>query len=65
MKTISIAVPERLEKEIQTYIQGGWFKDESDLLQTALRDFLRKNKASLSEKFIREDIDWALELKKR
>lgn len=64
MKTISVAVPDKLGIEVENYVKKGWFSDESEVLKTALRDFVRHNRLKLMEQFMREDIDWALSIKK-
>lgn len=64
MKTISVAVPDKLGIEVENYVKKGWFSDESEVLKTALRDFVRHNRLKLMEQFMKEDIDWALSIKK-
>jgi len=64
MKTINIDIPEKLAAEIENYIKGGWFSDESELMREALRDFLRHRRPMLTEKYMEEDIEWALKVSK-
>jgi Arc/MetJ-type ribon-helix-helix transcriptional regulator len=64
MKTIQVEIPEALGKQIDALIQGGWFADDAELTRAALRDFLRRNRPELMERFLQEDIDWALRQKK-
>jgi len=64
MKTLTVEIPEGLEAEIKKYIESGWFKDESEIIRYSLREFIRKNKPEFAEKFMEEDIRWALNLKK-
>jgi len=64
MKTLETEIPDKLETEIKKYIKLGWFKDESEIIRYSLQEFIYKNKPELAEKFMEEDIRWALNLKK-
>lgn len=59
MKVISIEMPEKIAIELASYIKAGWFKDETEITLTALREFIRRNRMELLERFNREDIEWA------
>jgi hypothetical protein len=43
---------------------SGWFIDEAELMRTALQEFIWHNHIKLMEQFMKEDIDWALKVKK-
>jgi len=64
MKTINVEIPEKLEAEIEKYIKGGWFTNEAELMRDALREFIYHHRPMLMEKFMEEDIEWALRVKK-
>ena len=64
MKTIHVDIPEKLGQEIEKYIRGGWFNSEEELMREALREFIRHRRPLLAEKFMEEDIEWAVKLKK-
>jgi len=64
MKTISVSLPDKLGVEVENYVKKGWFSDESEVVKTALRDFVRHNRLKLMEQFMKEDIEWALSIKK-
>lgn len=64
MKTINVDIPEKLEIEIEKYIKGGWFSNESELMCEALREFIHRHRPILMEKFMEEDIEWAVKTKK-
>jgi len=64
MKTIRVDVPEKLAEEIKKYIKSGWFGNEAELTREALREFIRHHRLTLMEKFMEEDIEWALRTKK-
>ena len=63
MKTIKVALPVKLELEARKYVKGGWFTDEAELLRTALEEYIRHHRFQLMERFMKEDIDWALKVK--
>jgi len=64
MKTINVDIPEKLGIEIEKYIKAGWFSNEAELTREALREFLRHHRPMLMEKFMEEDIEWAIRTKK-
>ena len=63
MKAISVTLPERMRAEVNNYIQNGWFKNEAEVLRTALQEFIMHNRLKLAEQFMKEDIEWALKVK--
>jgi len=63
VKTIKIFLPEKLEREVKNYVKSGWFNNEGEVLQTALHEFIRRNRIKLMEQFMKEDIEWALKTK--
>jgi Arc/MetJ-type ribon-helix-helix transcriptional regulator len=65
MKTIQVELPERTAAEIAEMVRAGWFVSEAEAVRAAVQDFVRRNRIELIERFQREDIEWALEQKKR
>ncbi|MBI2968554.1 MAG: CopG family transcriptional regulator [Bacteroidetes bacterium] len=63
MKTIKVSLPKKLVTEVENYVKSGWFTDEAELLRTALHEFIRHNRLNLMERFMKEDIEWALKVK--
>ncbi|HLC14791.1 MAG TPA: hypothetical protein VJL89_00995 [Thermodesulfovibrionia bacterium] len=63
MKTIEFTLPDKLEMEVEKYIKDGWFMNEEEMLRTALQEFVQYNKLKLAERFMKEDIEWALKQK--
>jgi len=61
VKTIEVDLPERLTEELDVLVKDGWFVDESEIVRTALWEFVRRNRFALTEQFQREDIAWALQ----
>jgi Arc/MetJ-type ribon-helix-helix transcriptional regulator len=60
MKTIHTEVPEQLYKKAQALVKDGWFRDEKEIFSEAIRRFLETHESELMEKFVREDVEWAL-----
>lgn len=55
MKPFSIELPEKLAAEVKRYVKAGWFDSETEVVQTALREFIRRNRIELMEGFLKED----------
>jgi Arc/MetJ-type ribon-helix-helix transcriptional regulator len=64
MKTIQVDIPEKLVNEIEEYVKEGWFNNEGELMREALREFIRHHRPMLMEKYMEEDIEWALKVKR-
>lgn len=64
MKTLQVEVPDVLGKEVDALVEAGWFSNDGELIRAALREFLRKNRFELMERFLQEDIEWALQQRK-
>jgi Arc/MetJ-type ribon-helix-helix transcriptional regulator len=63
MKSIKVELPEKLAHEINAMVKAGWFTNEAEVMRSALREFVRRNRPELLEQFQREDIAWALKQK--
>lgn len=59
-ETVQMTLPSRLRQQSRILVDDGWFRDESDLIEEALRRFLDTHRSELMEKFIAEDVEWAL-----
>lgn len=64
MKTVKIDLPEKLAIEMESYAKGGWFSNEAELMRVALQEFIRHHRLELMERFMQEDIEWAVKIKK-
>ncbi len=64
MKALKVDLPEKLALEVENYVKGGWFSDESEVVRAALQEFIRHHRLELIEKFMRQDIEWALKIRK-
>jgi Arc/MetJ-type ribon-helix-helix transcriptional regulator len=63
MKAIHVEFPDKLAAEIEAYVQAGWFGSEAEVIRAAVADFVRRRRVELLERFMRDDIEWALKLK--
>lgn len=63
MKSLHIEIPDKLATEIEAYVKTGWFSTEAEVIRAALMEFVRRNRVDLLERFMREDIEWALKQK--
>ncbi len=63
MKAIQVELPDKLAAEVEAYVKTGWFSSEAEMVRAALMDFLRRNRLDLLERFMRDDIQWALKQK--
>ena len=64
MKSIKVELPQNLARELNAMVKAGWFNDEAEAMRSALREFVRRNRPELLERFQREDIAWALKQKR-
>ena len=63
MKAIHVELPDKLAAEIEAYVRAGWFGSEAEVIRAAVADFVRRRRIELLERFMRDDIEWALKLK--
>lgn len=63
MRTVKVALPDKLGLEVENYVKSGWFTDEAEMMRIALQEFIRHNRVKLMEQFMKEDIEWALKIK--
>lgn len=64
MKALHVELPDKLAAEIEAYVQAGWFGSEGEVVRAAVTDFVRRHRIELLERFMRDDIEWALKLGK-
>ncbi len=63
MKAIQLELPDKLAAEIDAYVNAGWFGSEGEVIRAALMDFVKRHRIDLLERFMRDDIEWALKIK--
>lgn len=59
-KTIQAELPERLMQDAQALVDTGWVGSVNELVAEALRRYLESHRDDLSERFVREDVEWGL-----
>ena len=59
-KTIQAELPVRLMEDAQTLVDHGWAGSIDELLAEALRRFLESHREDLTERYIRDDVEWGL-----
>ncbi len=62
METIQVELPARLRTQVKFLVQDGWFADETEVIRTALHEFLAHNRFALTEQFQMDDIAWVEQL---
>ncbi len=60
MNTVVSDFPRQIQKGIDNLVSEGWFKNEKELLQEAVRRYLESHPSELSKRFIVEDVKWGL-----
>ena len=63
MNAIQIELPDKLAAEINVYVTGGWFDSEGEVGRAALMEFVTRHRINRLERFMRDDIEWALKIK--
>ncbi|HEY1859936.1 MAG TPA: hypothetical protein VGG61_06260 [Gemmataceae bacterium] len=58
MKHLKFDIPNHLYRQMETLIKQGWFRDQEEILNLALRKFLNSNRPKLLQQFLREDVEW-------
>ena len=57
---IQTEIRKSLVTQAQKLVDAGWFRDIDDLFLDALRRFIEFHRETLMEEFIREDVEWGL-----
>lgn len=60
MKTLEIKLPDALAARLEELIDEGRFTGEAEIVRLALAEYLRRRPFELEERFLREEVDWAL-----
>jgi Arc/MetJ-type ribon-helix-helix transcriptional regulator len=63
VKAIQIELPDKIATELEAYVKAGWFDSEAELIRAAILEFVRRNRIELLERFMRDDIEWALRIR--
>ncbi|MEK6924647.1 MAG: ribbon-helix-helix domain-containing protein [Nanoarchaeota archaeon] len=60
METVPTKLTKRIITEMEEIIKQGWYANRSELIRDAVRDLVKKQKITLLESAIKEDIQWGL-----
>ena len=58
MTTVQTQIPDQLLQQAQYLVQQGWVANMDDLIAESMRHYLESHSESMTENFIREDVDW-------
>ena len=58
--TIKTEIPDQLWQQAQSMVEQGWVNNIDDLIAESIRRYLESHQEIMSERFIREDIEWRL-----
>jgi len=53
-------VPDQLAKQAQRLVDQGWATDVDSIVAESLRRYLESHEQTLTEQFIRDDLQWGL-----
>lgn len=58
--TIKTEISDQLWHQAQTLVEKGWVHNMDELISESIRRYLESHQELMSERFIREDIEWGL-----
>jgi Arc/MetJ-type ribon-helix-helix transcriptional regulator len=58
--TITTDISDQLWQQAQSMVEKGWVHNMDELISESIRRYLESHQESISERFIREDIEWGL-----
>ena len=60
MKTLQVELPDQMAHEIAAAVEAGQFENATEVVRTALREFISRRRFELMEQQQLKDIAWAL-----
>lgn len=57
---VETQIPNQLWQQAQNMVKEGWISNMDALVAEAIRRYVESHQQILSERFIREDIEWGL-----
>lgn len=57
---IKAEIPDQLWQQAQNMVEQGWIDNMDALIAEAMRRYIESHQQTISERLIREDIDWGL-----
>jgi len=58
--SVHAEIPEQLAKRAQRMVDRGWAVNVEAIVAESLRRYLESHDESLTEQFLRDDVEWAL-----
>lgn len=58
--TIQTELSDKLFQQAQIMVEQGWVSNMDELIAESIRRYLESHQESISERFIKEDIEWGL-----
>lgn len=59
-QNVELQLPEDLVARVREYVNDGWAASFDEVVAEALRRYLDSHSPELTEKFIRQDVEWGL-----
>ena len=60
MKTLQVELPDQMVRDVETAVETGKFENATEVVRTALREFISHRRFELMEQQQLQDIAWAL-----
>lgn len=60
MATLHAEVPQKLWQQAQNMVDRGWVSNLDALVSESLQRYLESHQETMTEQFIREDVEWGL-----
>ena len=60
MTTVQSQIPDQLLQQAQYLVKQGWVANMDDLIAESMLRYLESHSESMTERFIREDMEWGL-----
>jgi Arc/MetJ-type ribon-helix-helix transcriptional regulator len=60
MTTLQTQISDQLLQQAQYLVEQGWVANMDELITESMRRYLESHLETMSERFIREDVDWGL-----
>ena len=60
MATLHAEVPQQLWQQAQNMVDRGWVSNLDALVSESLQRYLESHQETMTEQFIREDVEWGL-----
>ena len=57
---IKTEIPDQLWQQAQNMVEQGWIDNMDALIAEAMRRYIESHQQTISERFIREDVEWGL-----